>query len=265
MSVRERAAASAPVAVARARFARRRWSGRLRRWRTAVVVLLGLVLACTLAWVLWWSDLLAVDGVGVDGEQVLSEEEVRVAAGVGTGTPLARVDLDAVAGRVEALAPVADAEVRREWPGTLRIEVREREPVAVLAEAGEYRALDAEGVLFRSYPDLPAGLPLVQGDELAEATETGSAGSAREDALREVASVVVALEPAVARQVDHVEVASLDAVVLVLADGAVVRWGSAEDSAFKAEVLTALMRVPAATYDVSAPSLPTTSGTAPAS
>jgi cell division protein FtsQ len=38
-----------------------------------------------------------------------------------------------------------------------------------------------------------------------------------------------------------------------------VRWGSAEDSARKAEVLTVLLRVPAAVYDVSVPELPTTS------
>ncbi len=228
-------------------------------------------------WVFWWSQLLVVDEVTVAGTGVLSEQRVLRAADVATGTPLARVDLDAVEARVAALLPVGDVDVRRDWPGTVQVVVKEREPVAVLTEDGTFRALDAGGVVFRRYAEAPADLPLVDVDELGTASGTAGAGvgdgvgedgdddagAARVDALREVASVVESLDRSVARRVDHVEVASLDAIALVLRDGARVRWGSAEDSTLKAEVLAALMRVPAGTYDVSVPQVPTTSGAPP--
>ena len=54
-----------------------------------------------------------------------------------------------------------------------------------------------------------------------------------------------------------------DDVVLTLADGVTVRWGSAEQSDRKAAVLAALLKVRAATNDVSAPDLPTSKGSAP--
>lgn len=262
---------SAVVSGARSRFTRRRWRGRLGRWRTALLLGVGCVAAVGVGWLFWASDLLSVDEVRVEGTHLLVPDRVERAAGVADGTPLARVNLAEVEDRVAALAPVAAVDVRRDWPGTLRVVVSERTAVAVLAESGTYHALDGEGVLFRRWSRPPPGLPMVDGDALARATTgatgtagtAGATGTAGADALRAVASVVQSLEPAVARRVDHVEVASLDAIALALRDGARVQWGSAEDSALKGEVLTALMQVPAGTYDVSVPQAPTTSGVPP--
>jgi cell division protein FtsQ len=53
---------------------------------------------------------------------------------------------------------------------------------------------------------------------------------------------------------------SRDDVALTLRSGAVVRWGSADQSEFKGSVLDALITRRAAIYDVSAPELPTTQG-----
>ena len=60
-----------------------------------------------------------------------------------------------------------------------------------------------------------------------------------------------------ARQVDHVEVATVDQISLVLRDGRTVVWGSAEESELKAEVLAPLLSSPGQTYDVSVPGQPT--------
>ncbi len=250
---------STVLASARTRFTRRRWRGRVGRWKTLLLVLVVAALVGGAAWVLWFSAYVRVDEVAIQGLDRLSEATVRSTADVPVGEPLIRVDLDAATERLQALAPVASVEVSRAWPHTVRITVTERQPVAVLAENDTYRALDRDGVVFRRFPDPPPGLPLVRADELAAAVK-GPAGAARADALREVAAVVEALDASVARRVDHVEVASLDAIELVLRDGVRVRWGSAADSAAKAEVLTAVMRVPASAYDVSVPSMPTTSG-----
>ena len=54
---------------------------------------------------------------------------------------------------------------------------------------------------------------------------------------------------------------SLDAIDLRLRDGRTVVWGSAAESADKAEVLDALLKRPhAQRYNVSVPGQPTTSG-----
>ncbi len=71
---------------------------------------------------------------------------------------------------------------------------------------------------------------------------------------------LAALPAALSRRVNYVEVATVDQISLVLRDDRRVVWGSAEESAEKAEVLAQLLKQPARTYDVSVPGQPATSG-----
>jgi cell division protein FtsQ len=232
------------------RFSRRRLRARLVRYRVQLLVLLGLGVAGAVVWLVYFSTVLGVHRVEVEGNSLLSADQVEQAAGVELGSALAGVDIDAVAERVAALPPVASVEVERRWPRGLAIVVTERRAVAVVQEGGALSGMDAEGVLFRSFDDEVERLPLVDAEQLDPA--------GRDDALAEVATAVAALEPVVARRVDHVEVASRDSIVLVLNGGDRVMWGSAEQSSLKGRVLTVLLDEEATRYDVSVPAQPTT-------
>jgi cell division protein FtsQ len=73
--------------------------------------------------------------------------------------------------RINGLPWVADSEVRRQWPDTVRITVIEREPVAIWQQAGRYRLIDREGRLLPAVPLEPyRGLPLVVGPGADRAT-----------------------------------------------------------------------------------------------
>lgn len=237
------------AARSRRRFARRQWRRRFRVWRLLLVVLLLAGLVAGAVWAVWFSSWLSVTRVEVRGEETLPAEEVVAAAQVPLGGPLATADLEAVRLRVGSLALVRDVEVTRSWPDTVVVEVAEREPVAVVQVGDQLRGLDADGtVLTPLGPD--SGLPRVQ-----TTREVSS------EALAEAATVVDALPDALAAAVDHVEVETVDQITLQLRAGGVVRWGSAEASGEKAEVLAALLRQGgAAEYDVSVPGLPTTRG-----
>jgi cell division protein FtsQ len=76
-------------------------------------------------------------------------------------------------------------------------------------------------------------------------------------AVAEAAAVVGRLPSALAARVRSVDVSTVDDIELLLRDGATVRWGSADGSATKADVLGALLTQHAASYDVSAPGRPT--------
>ena len=77
-------------------------------------------------------------------------------------------------------------------------------------------------------------------------------------ALQEAARVVGALPPAVLARVDHVSVATIDQIRLVMRSGRLVKWGDAAQSAKKAEVLAVLMRQKSSVIDVRVPGRPTT-------
>ena len=245
-------AAGPTTALGRRRFARRQWARRWLAWKYVVALVVVVALAAVGAWLVLASSVLAVEGVDVEGTSTLSAAQVREAADVPVGEPLARVDLDAIRARVEALAPVRSADVTREWPHRVLVTVAERQVVAVVEIGGRLRGMDASGVLFRDYRQAPPGVPRVV-----------TPPDTRSDALQEAARVVGSLPDPIARLVDHVEVKTVDQISLVLRDGREVVWGSADESAQKAEVLAALLPHPARSYDVSVPGQPTTAGTAP--
>jgi cell division septal protein FtsQ len=231
--------------VVKGRFSRRRWFGRKQLIALVAVVLLGFG-----GWVVYASSWLGIQSVEVEGTSFLTRHEVEQAADVQKGTPLARLDVGAVEDRVAQLPAVASVDVERDWPSGVRIVVQERTAIAVVRQHHELQGMDADGVLYRTYRHRPDRLPLVRAGQL---DDKGSA-----DALHEVAGVIASLDRSIARKVDHVEVASMDAIELVLSNGKQVQWGSAAQSELKARVLATLLEVNASVYDVSVPEQPTT-------
>lgn len=232
-------------------FAERARRQRLRRLLTLVAVVAGAVVVGLLAWLVGWSDVLAVKKVTVAGVADNRTAEVLRVAEAPTGVPLLRVDTDAVADRVRALPEAEAVDVRRSWPNTLTIDVTQRTPVAAVSSGGSWWQVDDAGVLFGESAAAPESLPVLDApggdDEADEAVR--AAGVA----------VLTSLPKPVLKLVDAVEAQSEADVRLTLTDGAVVRWGTAERIEDKARVLLALIAAQDETpsgYDVSAPEHP---------
>ncbi|MCW2739044.1 FtsQ-type POTRA domain-containing protein [Nocardioides sp.] len=231
----------------RRRFARRQWARRWLSLRYVLVVVALVALVATSIWLVFFSATLQVKKVEVVGNKLLSDARVREVADVPLGDQLALVDLARADARVGSLAEVKSVDVTRAWPDGVRIVVVERTAVAVVELAGRIRGLDADGVVFRDYKTVPRGMPRIR-----------PGGAAGTDALKEAATVVSALPKDLAARVDHVEVATVDQITLVMRDQRQVLWGSAEQSELKAEVIDRMLAaVRAQVYDVSVPGNPT--------
>ena len=234
------------VASARKKFLRRQRARRWLVWRRILAVLAGIALVGGLVWLVFFSSVLTVEGAEVQGVEVLTAEEVEEVAAVPMGEPLATLDLSAIEARIEGLAAVRSVEASRAWPDQVRIQITEREAVAVVSWEGQWRGLDATGVLFRTYPEEPKRL-----------TQVTMSAATPVEALAEAAAVVEALPANILQRVDYVEVKSIDGISLVLSGGSTVTWGSADESANKAKVLQVLLKRDARVYDVTAPGRPT--------
>lgn len=231
----------------RRRFARRQWARRWLSLRYLLVLVALVALLATSIWLVLFSTTLQVSKVEVVGNELLSDARVREIADIPLGDQLALVDLGRADARVASLAEIRSVDVTRTWPDGVRIEVVERTAVAVVELAGRIRGLDAEGVVFRDYRSAPPGMPRIR-----------PGGAAGTDALKEAATVVSALPKDLASRIDHVEVATVDQITLVMRDQRRVMWGSAEQSELKAQVIDRLLAAEQATvYDVSVPGNPT--------
>jgi len=202
------------------------------------------VVAAGLVWLVGFSSVLGVNRVQVTGASLVGADQVTAAAAVTPGTPLARVDSKALAARVTAAIPeVASVTVSRHWPNTLVIHVTERAIVYQIQLGGVYQWVDATGTVFHSSDDAqPVPVALIDTSD--------------QQLMADVAAVVSALPADLLPHVQSVSAVTRDSITLSLDDGRQVVWGSADQSALKAQVLAPLLNVPGTVYNVSAPDNP---------
>ncbi|WP_419183809.1 cell division protein FtsQ/DivIB, partial [Streptomyces albidus (ex Kaewkla and Franco 2022)] len=231
-----------------------------RRRALSLVFALAALLGGFGVWALYGSNWLLVERVSVSGNEVLTEKQVRDAAGIPVGTPLLSVDRTAAERRLKARLPRLDnIDVVRAWPHGIGLKVIERKPELVMKRDGNFVEVDDEGVRFAVVPKQPKGVPLLA-MEVKRSASLRHFGSAR--LRREAVDVADSLPESVARDTRTVRVRSYDSVTLELTGGRTVLWGSGEQGAAKAKSLTALMKAAkgAEHFDVSVPSAPAASG-----
>jgi len=140
------------------------------------------------------SERLKVGRVEVRGSQFLSEGEVRELLGPAVGENILTLDIEALKARLRSSPWVADATVGRNLPDTLKVEIRERVPLA-LAEVERLYLMDKDGGLIDLYGPRTASfdLPIVRGlagvDEEARRDRAQRAGALLDD-LAELAGEV---------------------------------------------------------------------------
>lgn len=226
-----------------------------RRRRVLLWTLLGLVLVVggLLAYLIF-SPVLALKHLRVEGNTLVSTEEVTTALKPLLGTSLARLPDEKVEGLLRDKAPIESVRVAAEPPSTLVVTIRERVPVAIVQKDKQFILIDSEGRQLKTVADRKAvKLPLIDGGTEAVNSEV----------FRSITAVLADLPPDILSRLNHASARSVDSVSLSLTGNQKIFWGSAERNTAKARVLSALLKVPASDppvkeYDVSTPDRPVT-------
>lgn len=225
------------------KFMRRARQRRIRAVAPWGLLALGACVIGLLGWAVFVSPVLGVRHVVVIGTLHLDPAQVRQAAGVPVGTPLARVDVAAVQARVQALPPVGQVRATRRWPSTLLISLTERTPVGAVANGKQFDLLDDHGVIFRTVLSPPPGVVRMRLAAPGPADLSTLAGL----------TVLRALSPRLRSELLALVVDAPARIRLELRGDRMVTWGDAADSELKAKVATALLAQSGDRIDVSAP------------
>lgn len=232
------------------RFRDRALARRRRPWRRLLGAVLVAALAGGAGWVVGWTDVLGVHDVEVSGVSGAEATAVEELVAVAAGTPLVRVDTDAVEAAVRTRITVAEVSVRRAWPRTLDVDVVPRTAAIVVKNPrGRLQVVDATGVAFGTVKKAPKDVPVVRA--------TGSAAMTPE-ALQAALALLRDLPDDLSGDISAVTVSSANLVTFTM-DRRTVVWGGGEDeAALKVRVLRSLLTTTARTIDVSAPDTPVT-------
>ncbi|MEC3977671.1 cell division protein FtsQ/DivIB [Amycolatopsis sp. H20-H5] len=239
----------------RSEFDRRRTGsrpGRHKEVRRRWVALLSLLTLVAGVYLLFFSSMLGVKTVEVQGAKGVPADQIRAVAAVPELKPMLRVDTGEVIDRVAGMSGIATVDVARSWPSTLVITVTERTAIAFFdsGPGGDgFHLVDGGGVVFKTVKDRPAGLPELKLPKV----------SADDPVTRAVTAVLGVIPPQLLKQVTTAAAKTPGSVEFTLSTGKTVRWGDAQQTDRKAKVLAALLSREGKVYDVSAPELPTVS------
>src|SRR5262245_12106328 len=136
---------------------RRRGKRLLARMWFLGKVFLGIALCAVLVWsvqnvypLMREADYFRVRTVEVTGLSMLTREDVVYLLGITDDTTLWHLDLPRLGARLERHPYIKAVVLRREFPTTLRVVVRERTPYLVLSAGNQHILIDDEGVVLRA-------------------------------------------------------------------------------------------------------------------
>lgn len=181
-----------------------------------------------------------VKEITVTGNVRLSEAAVISQSGIEKGTSLLLLQSGRAEKKLAALPELCSVAVKRHFPSTVHISVREREAAASLLDQNRFWLLDGEGVLFAEQPHPADNLPVITG-AAADEIKIGNplAHRAKSAALRnflEALSQIPLLEPA------ELHLADPGNMVLYTGDGRRVLLGDSDKMMEKLTLLQAFLQ-----------------------
>jgi len=208
----------------------------------AICVVIGFGLYRTVVFALA-SEALSVTRITIQGNQRMSRGEVLALLDGLSGVSMVTADLEGWRGKLLTSPWVADAALRRMFPGTLAVVISERQPMGIARIRGALYLVDRSGAVIDefgpNYADLD--LPIIDGLGANDATSAvvdeqraGLAGRLMSELQR---------QPGLAAQVSQIDVTDArNAIVILKGDTALVRVG---DERFSERVQAYLDLMPA--------------------
>jgi cell division protein FtsQ len=219
---------------------RRRRSILRRRIGVAVLAVVGIVAIVWGVGVVWRAPLLPVKVVKVSGTSRLTTESVLASAAIPAGATLPKLPKSQILARLRANPWIAQATLTRSLPGTVKIDVVERTPAAIVDAGGaDVWLVSADGhwLSRRSAEDTMA-LPTIR-DAPGATPIAGKATGSTE--LLNALAVVEGLSPELRAKVRTVSVPTVDKTALTLADNIQVFVGSAEEMRKKDQLIRQIL------------------------
>jgi len=227
---------------------KRTGAGPFTIWARVLLVVTPLALGSLVA-ASFLTPLFAIERISVSGNERIETSEVTQALGELRGRPLTTVSAAELAEMLGEISLIETFTFTAEPPNTLRVKIRERQPLLVLFREGQNWLFDAAGVRIEPTEVLGEHPFLVfQGDP------------AEDSRYKYAVELLLSLPIETYEGVFSVEVSEQLTSKLTLKERDIsVIWGDNEDALLKAEVLDSLIATgveDSVTIDVSSPNSP---------
>ena len=215
----------------------------MKKFRALILLFVTFAL---LAWVLGWSSLLTVRTIQIEGiapNSALKGKQLIAESGIRIGEKMARAQVSALSELKAKYPKIESIALKRSWPSTITIVVKEKNAIATVYFNGAYQLYGEDGLPFARVATPPSDLPVITGRETA--------------GIKAAVSIYRSLPADLASRVVTLTARTNDLIEFTIGKTRIT-WGSSDDSATKIKVLRVLLKTSAMKIDVSAPLSPTT-------
>jgi cell division protein FtsQ len=205
-----------------------------RRSLLRALVVGGILLA---VWIAFFSPLLAVREIALSGAKHTTAEDIARVVDLDSSHNLLLLRADEVESAVKKLPWVKSVSVDRKLPGTVKLTVTERSPAMAVALGEQRYLIDRRGRVL-SPTESAEGLPVLAG---LQASLPDPGDRLRSAELKGALQAFSAFPRKLQRDVVAVFAPTVERITFQLSDGIQVRFGAAEDTRSKIEVLEVLL------------------------
>jgi cell division protein FtsQ len=221
--------------------------------------MVAIVLLFSVGAVLYYSPVLAIKTLKVDGMSYLKEDQLTSLVQIPTGATFFRVDSKAIVERLQAEPWIQDVGVKRVFPSTLVVQIKERQPIAIV-EVSSFQESTGKGLWLVSDDDhwicemstltpkqlvqLLGSIPKISINNQGAAVQAGpiSKDDVANAGVLNVLSIVGQLTPAFLGQIQSFTANDAISTSFTMKDGLEVSFGVAEDVPAKQKVIEAFRK-----------------------
>lgn len=220
---------------------RKKQAEQRRALQLRAAAVLGVLVAL---WALWaglsGSQLFEIRQVDVVGNTRLSADEVIALARIASGETLLRIDGDEISENLTSDPWIAGADVSRRLPSTLRIEVQERTPAAVVDSGSTFWFVEEGGrVLAESIASSATVVPVIR-DVPDFVAEPGTLSES--DTLRNALRVLSGLSDELRSSVRTISAPTVEETALLTASGVEIMMGEAVNMPEKSVLVSDILK-----------------------
>lgn len=112
--------------------------------------------------ILAFSPLFDITKIKIEGNSKLTENTILNVSGIKEGQNILRINKNEIKQNIETLPYIDEVSIKRNWPDTLVISIKEKEAIAKIATVGAVLTLDEDGNVLNSFSDnMDIDLPLI--------------------------------------------------------------------------------------------------------
>ncbi|MEG6585946.1 cell division protein FtsQ/DivIB [Dendrosporobacter sp. 1207_IL3150] len=176
----------------------------------------------------------------VQGNKYMSEEEVIRIAGLPDNINILRLNTSEIKTRLSHDLRIAEAEVSRQFPGTVVLKIAERKPIAYVASSYGFMEIDKQGIILAVYKNLKkVSVPMITGVRL----ESGYVGDqVQNQAIQYILNYLSNLDEQTINNLSEINFSSSGSMFAYTNNSVQIRIGTNENLADKANLTKDILK-----------------------